>query len=174
MKAETGFRLAETVGAGPLEAVALDGRQISADQIVIATGFRPDLAMLREVRVSLDPALECPTALVPLIDPNLHSCGTLRPHGAAELAHPEPGFFIADMKSYGRLPNLVIGQLACALVIAPTVASATASSCALRACCARETVKLGCRRVGFSQALKIQPLQGIVSVTKTAFGEAQS
>ncbi len=68
----------------------------------MATGFRPDLSALREIRLSLDPWLECAAGIGPLIDPNLHSCGTVRPHGARELAHAEEGFFIAGMKSYGR------------------------------------------------------------------------
>lgn len=41
------------------------------DRIVVTTGFRPDLGMLRELRVDLDPAVEAPPALAPLIDPNL-------------------------------------------------------------------------------------------------------
>ena len=57
---------------------------------------------------ALDPALECPPALAPLIDPNLHSCGTVRPHGARELAQPEPGFYFAGMKSYGRAPTFLM------------------------------------------------------------------
>lgn len=79
-----------------------------ADTLIVATGFRPDLSMLREIRLSLDPALECAAALGPLIDPNLHSCGTVRPHGARELAHAEPDFFIAGMKSYGRAPTFLL------------------------------------------------------------------
>jgi hypothetical protein len=43
-----------------------------------------------------------------MIDPNLHSCGTVRPHGARELAHPEAGFYIAGMKSYGRAPTFLM------------------------------------------------------------------
>lgn len=81
---------------------------LAVDRIVVATGFRPDLAMLRELRVALDPALEAPPALAPLIDPNLHSCGTVPPHGAAELAHPEPGFWIVGAKSYGRAPTFLM------------------------------------------------------------------
>jgi Pyridine nucleotide-disulphide oxidoreductase len=84
------------------------GVTVAADELIVATGFRPDLSMLRELRVALDPALECPPALAPLIDPNLHSCGTVRPHGAVELAHPEPGFTIAGMKSYGRAPTFLL------------------------------------------------------------------
>ncbi|HXF55157.1 MAG TPA: NAD(P)-binding domain-containing protein [Hyphomicrobiaceae bacterium] len=83
-------------------------RHVLADELIVATGFRPDLSFLRELRITLDPALECPPALAPLIDPNLHSCGTVRPHGAAELAQPEPGFYIAGMKSYGRAPTFLM------------------------------------------------------------------
>ncbi len=74
----------------------------------MTTGFRPDLEMLREVRLELDPSLESSRALGPLIDPNVHSCGTVRPHGARELAHPEPDFFIIGMKSYGRAPTFLL------------------------------------------------------------------
>lgn len=82
--------------------------QLAADELIVAAGFRPDLAMLREIRLALDPWLECAARLGPLIDPNLHSCGTVRPHGAAELAHPEAGFFVAGMKSYGRAPTFLL------------------------------------------------------------------
>ena len=79
-----------------------------ADQLIVCTGFRPDLEMLSEIRLGLDPWLECPTALGPLIDPNEHSCGTVRPHGARELMHPEKDFYIAGMKSYGRAPTFLM------------------------------------------------------------------
>ena len=79
-----------------------------ADELIVATGFRPQLDFLREVRIALDPAVECPPALAPLIDPNLHSCGTVRPHGARELAQPEPGFYFAGRKSYGRAPTFLM------------------------------------------------------------------
>lgn len=78
------------------------------DEIVVATGFRPDLQMLREVRTGLDPWLEAPVALAPLIDPNQHSCGTVYPHGYQELAHPERDFYVAGMKSYGRAPTFLL------------------------------------------------------------------
>lgn len=66
------------------------------------------MSFLREVRLALDPALECPPELAPLIDPNLHSCGTVRPHGARELAQPERDFYFAGMKSYGRAPTFLM------------------------------------------------------------------
>jgi cation diffusion facilitator CzcD-associated flavoprotein CzcO len=94
--------------------VRVDGRQngapttIEADRIVNATGFRPNFQMLREIRLSLDEIVEAPRALAPLIDPNLHSCGTVEPHGVVELSHPESNFFIAGMKSYGRAPTFLL------------------------------------------------------------------
>jgi thioredoxin reductase len=78
------------------------------DEIIVATGLRPDLGMLGELRLGLDPALEAPTALAPLIDPNVHSCGTVPPHGVDELAQPEPNFYIIGMKSYGRAPTFLM------------------------------------------------------------------
>jgi thioredoxin reductase len=81
---------------------------IEADVVVNATGFRPDLDMLREIRLSLDEVVEAPRLLAPLIDPNVHSCGTVPPHGVAELSHPEPNFFLAGMKSYGRAPTFLL------------------------------------------------------------------
>ena len=82
--------------------------QVEVDQIIVATGFRPDIQLFRELRVSLDPVLEAPPALAPLIDPNVHSCGTVPPHGAKELSHPEPGFYIVGSKSYGRAPTFLM------------------------------------------------------------------
>jgi thioredoxin reductase len=83
-------------------------KALKVDEIVVATGFRPELDFLREVRLALDPALECAAALGPLIDPNIHSCGTVRPHGHVELAHPEKDFYIVGMKSYGRAPTFLL------------------------------------------------------------------
>lgn len=107
------FRIAE-IRKGDTKALRVLGdhagrpTSLLADELIVATGFRPDLSMLREIRLSLDPWLECAAGIGPLIDPNLHSCGTVRPHGAAELAHAEAGFFIAGMKSYGRAPTFLL------------------------------------------------------------------
>lgn len=100
----------ETRPDGLLVQAALGGKpfELAVDRIVVATGFRPDLTFLGELRVALDPAVEAPPALAPLIDPNLHSCGTVPPHGIEELAHPEPGFVIVGSKSYGRAPTFLM------------------------------------------------------------------
>jgi thioredoxin reductase len=105
----TGFRLRAVRAEG--ESLVLVGEETSlppVDEIVAATGFRPDLSLLSEVRLALDPVTESPVALAPLIDPNVHSCGTVRPHGAEELKQPEEGLFIVGMKSYGRAPTFLL------------------------------------------------------------------
>jgi hypothetical protein len=84
------------------------GRHVLIDELIVATGFRPDLSMLGEIRLRLDPAIEAPVALAPLIDPNEHSCGTVRPHGARELLQDDPGFYLAGIKSYGRAPTFLM------------------------------------------------------------------
>ncbi|MEW2357083.1 flavoprotein, partial [Spirillospora sp. NPDC029432] len=98
-----------TTGRVQITGTTPQGEQtITADTIVAATGFRPDLNMLREVRTDLDPATEAPIKLAPLIDPNFHSCGTVPPHGERDLAHPETGLYITGMKSYGRAPTFLM------------------------------------------------------------------
>ena len=78
------------------------------DEIVCATGQRPDLTIASELRLKLDTGLESTEALGPLIDPNVHSCGTVRPHGHRELSHPEAGFYTVGVKSYGRAPTFLM------------------------------------------------------------------
>ncbi|MEM7368141.1 MAG: NAD(P)-binding domain-containing protein [Bacteroidota bacterium] len=78
------------------------------DEIISNTGSRPDLDMIRELRVDLDSALESVFDLADLIDPNIHSCGTVRPHGEKELRHPEKDFYIVGSKSYGRAPTFLM------------------------------------------------------------------
>ena len=78
------------------------------DRIIAATGQRPDLSLTRELRLDLDPWLESAKALGPLIDPNVHSCGSVPPHGHRELSHPEPGFYTVGIKSYGRAPTFLL------------------------------------------------------------------
>ncbi len=78
------------------------------DQIVAATGFRPDVDLLSELRIALDAGTQAPVALAPLIDPNQHSCGSVRPHGAEQLRHPDANVYIVGMKSYGRAPTFLL------------------------------------------------------------------
>lgn len=105
----TGFRTERVhVADSTVVLVSEDGRELpAADHVVVLTGFRPDLAFLSEMRLELDPILQAPIKLAPEIDPNVHSCGSVPPHGAQELAHPETGLYLVGMKSYGRAPTFL-------------------------------------------------------------------
>jgi thioredoxin reductase len=88
--------------------VSEDGDRLEpVDEIIVLTGFRPDLSFLTELRLGLDDRLQAPVELAPLIDPNVHSCGTVYPHGVNELSHPEKDIYVVGMKSYGRAPTFL-------------------------------------------------------------------
>ena len=105
----TGFHI-DRLAVTPDGIVASGGSRSTppVDEIIAATGFRPDWTILSELRLDLDPAVQSPRALAPLIDPNVHSCGTVRPHGADELKHPDGHLFAIGMKSYGRAPTFLM------------------------------------------------------------------
>jgi thioredoxin reductase len=107
--AVTGFRTQAIERDGDrLVLVAEDGRRLDpVDEVIVLTGLRPDLSFLSELRLGLDDRLQAPTALAPLIDPNVHSCGTVHPHGVNELSHPEQDLYLVGMKSYGRAPTFL-------------------------------------------------------------------
>jgi len=106
----TQFRT-ESVTAQPdgrLIVTSVGGQQVAdVDEVIVVTGFRPDLGFLSEVRLDLDPALGSPRVLAGQIHPDHHSCGDVAPHGHRELAQPEPGLYLVGMKSYGRAPSFL-------------------------------------------------------------------
>lgn len=92
-------------GSGPSgQTMVIEG----IDEIVCTTGQRPDLTMVGQLRLKLHPWLESTESLGPLIDPNVHSCGSVRPHGHRELSHPEKNFYTLGVKSYGRAPTFLM------------------------------------------------------------------
>lgn len=97
---------------GKLRLSGLSGHQTTyingIDEIVVNTGARPDFSYIRELRYHADSALECVPDLANLIDPNIHSCGSVRPHGEAELRQPERNFYVVGSKSYGRAPTFLL------------------------------------------------------------------
>ncbi|MFF3126824.1 NAD(P)-binding domain-containing protein [Streptomyces sp. NPDC057908] len=108
--AVTGFRTEsiQRTDDGRLTLTGEDGHRLDpVDEVIVLTGFRPDLSFLSEIRLGLDERLQAPVELAPLIDPNQHSCGTVYPHGHRELSHPEPGIYLVGMKSYGRAPTFL-------------------------------------------------------------------
>lgn len=105
----TGFRVEafERDGAH-LTVVSEDGRRIvDVDEVVVLTGFRPDLTFLSEIRLELDMRLQAPTRIAADVDPNLHSCGSVRATGAFDISHPETDFYLVGAKSYGRAPTFL-------------------------------------------------------------------
>lgn len=112
LEVHLGFRIRSIEAQGEALRLAADDPAIApidgVDEIIGSTGSRPDLDLVRELRLRFDPLLESTDALAPLIDPNVHSCGTVRPHGHRELQHPESGFYALGAKSYGRAPNFLM------------------------------------------------------------------
>jgi thioredoxin reductase len=104
----TGFHSREVIRDGEHLAVSDSERRIVADEVIAATGFRPDLSLLGELRLELDDRVEAAKPLAPLIDPNVHSCGSVPPHGVDELSHPDAGVYMVGMKSYGRAPTFLL------------------------------------------------------------------
>lgn len=78
------------------------------DRIICATGYRPNLSMLRELQVALDPTFECPKQIANLVDARRFPCGSAPPHGIDKLMHPETGLFIVGQKSYGRASTFLL------------------------------------------------------------------
>ena len=103
----TGFHTRRSPSATAAE-ISDGARRIVADEVIATTGFRPDLSLLAELRLDLDDRVEAPRTLAPLIDPNLHSCGSVPPHGVDELSHPDEGIYVVGMKSYGRAPTFLL------------------------------------------------------------------
>jgi hypothetical protein len=188
-----GSRLREHVQAGTIELVTAfavqsvrstsdarlevsdGGRSLTVDRVVSATGFRPDHGIVSELRLDLDPILGSTRALAPLIDPNLHSCGTVPPHGVDELTQPEPGYYAIGVKSYGRAPTFL---LATGYEQARSIVAALAGDWA-----AARNVQLdlpetgvcnsGGLATGIAGGLLRAPL-GLISVTPTSESQAGS
>ena len=78
------------------------------EELIVNAGNRPALSINSELRLSIDSATESVHALAPLIDPNVHSCGTVRAHGEEILRQPEKDFYIVGAKSYGRAPTFLM------------------------------------------------------------------
>lgn len=114
LKLLTDFRVSAISRRGDtltIHALGSDGskkHETEVDEVICATGQRPNLKIASELRLKLDPWLESSEALGTFIDPNVHSCGTVRPHGHRELAHPEVGYYSIGVKSYGRAPTFLM------------------------------------------------------------------
>lgn len=93
--------------------VLLDGDEatddVEVDLILAATGFRPDMALARELQAKLCYATEGTFNLAAaLLGETGGDCLAIGSFGVESLMHPEPGYFALGMKSYGRTPDFLI------------------------------------------------------------------
>lgn len=100
-------------GAGGIEVCWRNSQEesgtLQVDEIIAATGFRPDLALTRELQVQTCWATEGTYPLAAsLLGEAGADCLTTPVFGAETLLHPEPGYFTLGMKSYGRAPNFLL------------------------------------------------------------------
>jgi thioredoxin reductase len=88
---------------------AEENRTLKVDEIIAATGFRPDLALTRELQVQTCWATEgtYPLAASLLGEAGV-DCLQTPAFGVEMLRHPEPDFFTLGMKSYGRSSNFLL------------------------------------------------------------------
>lgn len=109
-----GFTLEElrsTNGGRLLMSGLREGRRsiLEADELIVCTGFRPDLTMLRELQLDLDSWVEATAGVGKLIRQAMESGQAIpQPYGAQALAHPETDLFVVGMKSHGRAPNFFL------------------------------------------------------------------
>lgn len=86
-----------------------DTRKLAVDFVVVATGFRPDMNLARELQVQTCWATEGTYPLAAsLLGEAGADCLTTPAFGADMLMHPEPNYFTLGMKSYGRSPNFLL------------------------------------------------------------------
>jgi hypothetical protein len=82
---------------------------VHVDHLIAATGFRPDLALARELQLQICWATEGTYRLAAmLLGESGGDCLSIPASGAEALLHPEPGYFALGMKSYGRTPDFLI------------------------------------------------------------------
>ncbi len=109
IQAHTGFLTDRfSVDGDTVRIHSIDGATIVVDEVIVCTGQHPDHTITSELQLDFDPVTQATRQLGPLIDPNIHSCATVKPHGHREVSHPEPNFYTVGMKSYGRAPTFLL------------------------------------------------------------------
>jgi thioredoxin reductase len=83
------------------------GRHCEADEIVALTGYRPDLSILSELTVGIDPATEGASGLGRALS-KVTDCLSTPAVAPEDLESGEPGFYLAGAKSYGRARTFLL------------------------------------------------------------------
>lgn len=109
-RAATIDSVAATNGALDVSLETSEGeRTLAVDEIIVATGFRPDLTLARELQVQTCWATEGTYPLAAsMLEETGADCLKTPVFGAEMLMHPEPNYFTLGMKSYGRAPNFLL------------------------------------------------------------------
>jgi thioredoxin reductase len=87
--------------AGKFRVNVAGSREFLVDEIVALTGYRPDLSILSELTVGIDPATEGSAGLARALS-NVTDCLSVPAVAPADLDSGEQGFYLAGAKSYGR------------------------------------------------------------------------
>jgi thioredoxin reductase len=76
-------------------------RTVFVDEVIGLTGYRPDLSILSELTIRIDPATEGSAGLARALS-NVTDCLSVPAVAPEDLDSGEPGFYLAGAKSYGR------------------------------------------------------------------------
>jgi thioredoxin reductase len=98
IRQEDGASLCVTLGGGRVNVV---------DEVVGLTGYRPDLSLLSELTMEIDPATEGSARLARALA-NVTDCLSVPSVAPADLDSGEPGFHLAGAKSYGRARTFLL------------------------------------------------------------------
>ena len=85
-------------------------RTLEVDRVISMTGYRPDTSIHRELQVHLCYATEGPMKLAAALlgEDSNGDCLARKGLPGDTLSHPEPGFFSAGHKSYGRRSDFLL------------------------------------------------------------------
>ncbi len=83
------------------------GRVESFDEIAAFTGYRPDLSIVSELALRIDPATEGAAGLARALA-NITDCLSVPAISPGDLDSGEPGFYLAGAKSYGRSRSFLL------------------------------------------------------------------
>lgn len=92
---------------GKLRVHFAGGREFPVDHVIGLTGYRPDLSILSELAIDIDPATEGSAGLARALS-NLTDCLSIPVVTPEDLASGEPGFYLAGAKSYGRARTFLL------------------------------------------------------------------
>jgi hypothetical protein len=92
---------------GKLRVHFAGGREFLVDHVIGLTGYRPDLSIISELAIDIDPATEGSAGLARALS-NLTDCLSIPMVTPEDLASGERGFYLAGAKSYGRARTFLL------------------------------------------------------------------